>query len=789
MDLSNIPECMKNRDQWCLWRYKYIEGKKPKKPPYSALTGKQFNVVDEDMYTDFISCVTKFNEYDGYFNGIGFCLIESDPYFVIDYDDLNEREYFNKHINHINKIDSYIEYSPSKTGVHAIFYDNYNGYGIVNREDNIEIYTRARYITMTGDIYKDKSVIKQHKEATNYYLNKYKKEIETSNVTENFIDAFGRCNKPTKYSDKQVLKNIRESPKSSIIKMLWNGENKDNFGSQSEMDQTFMNILVTFSPNYDQCARIFRMSKIGQRNKAKRDDYLKRTFVRACDQFLLQTHEVKLIGEEYEIEATPVFFSQAEYESINGLELTNDNGPHSKCPSGMFSKLCNFLHDRGVNDYKSATIVSAMSILSGVFGKSYSIGGTALNEYFLFSALTATCKNRVNSAPSDFKSYLEGENIPCPNFIPAKGFTNNKSVYNKLKETPCILWNYDDGANIVDMLNDPRDACNRSLRDFLLTGYSSSGKNDVILGNSYADEEKNVENIKAPSISAVFNMTVERLWDNLDTRSFEDGLMNRFLIVEDYKPFDGKKADEQYQIIDENGEIINKEKLESKVKIMPKLLKNVLANMIGNIEHIYENGPIEICLTREAAKIKDDYADHINGFRTDQVMKGENGFFLSAVHGRSILHVMKISGLVAILDRPSMPVITKEIILWAINYVTRSNQITIKKHSEGKLDETSDDWNECQVIENIINEYRSLSEEKLQSLRINPLYKEHNLIPHTYIYNKIRWNKHFKKDKRGVSMALSSVINILKDNGTIKELDKNLGLSQFSVTAKLYIYS
>ncbi len=162
MDFDKIPDEMRGYPQWVMWRYEDKESAKPTKVPYCAITGKLASVTDLNTWCSFAQCQSAMKS--GWYDGIGFVLTENDPYAFIDLDDTKgDQTALDRQIKVFNEFDSYAERSPSGLGLHIIVK------GAIpsgRRRSFIEVYSSLRYMTMTGDIYRN-SPIKGYDEALN----------------------------------------------------------------------------------------------------------------------------------------------------------------------------------------------------------------------------------------------------------------------------------------------------------------------------------------------------------------------------------------------------------------------------------------------------------------------------------------------------------------------------------------------------------------------------------------------------------------------------------------------
>ena len=155
MQLSGMPESLRQRKQWLLWRFEQYEGdKKPRKVPVYASGrkrhGQQGSEEDLAELVTFNVAVSRLAG-GGRFDGIGFAFLPGDGLIGIDVDgavDPDTGEVSPLCMDVIAKCASYTELSPSGRGIHVIvegqcetFKDNAIG---------LEVFCGRQYFTCTG---------------------------------------------------------------------------------------------------------------------------------------------------------------------------------------------------------------------------------------------------------------------------------------------------------------------------------------------------------------------------------------------------------------------------------------------------------------------------------------------------------------------------------------------------------------------------------------------------------------------------------------------------------------
>ena len=143
---ENIPEELKARPQWVVWK---AVGEKPDKVPYSARTGRRASSTDLLTWATFEEAL-KVCE-NGEYAGVGFVFSTGDPYTGIDLDgcvDKQTSEIALWALEIIRYFDSYTELSATGTGLHIIVCGDVPN----RRKGDLEVYSSKRFFTMTGHV-------------------------------------------------------------------------------------------------------------------------------------------------------------------------------------------------------------------------------------------------------------------------------------------------------------------------------------------------------------------------------------------------------------------------------------------------------------------------------------------------------------------------------------------------------------------------------------------------------------------------------------------------------------
>jgi len=207
--------------------------------------------------------------------GLGFVLCEADHYTCIDLDDATDPKH-NLAADEVNEVqatqaaiiqhfNSYTEFSPSGKGFH-IWVKGTIPRGIKLPQHIIgETYSSARYMTVTGKVYRDLPIAERQEMLTAFYGDLQSNQLNHAP----HVDS-----QQEKDSDDDVIHQASNAANGQLFKTLWAGAWKGAYPSQSEADLSLCNIIAFYTDNQEQVIRIFRASALGKRDKAKRNDYV-----------------------------------------------------------------------------------------------------------------------------------------------------------------------------------------------------------------------------------------------------------------------------------------------------------------------------------------------------------------------------------------------------------------------------------------------------------------------------------------------------------------------------------
>jgi putative DNA primase/helicase len=147
-DLENIPEDLRRRPQWLVWKLEKRDSNLTKVPYIAGGVGRASS-TDSETWRTFEEAVRTLQT--GRYDGVGFVFSSGDPYAGVDLDncrnpDTGELEEWADDI--IGDLNGYAEASPSGKGVHIIV----RGKAPNKKRGKVEAYSSARFFAMTGEV-------------------------------------------------------------------------------------------------------------------------------------------------------------------------------------------------------------------------------------------------------------------------------------------------------------------------------------------------------------------------------------------------------------------------------------------------------------------------------------------------------------------------------------------------------------------------------------------------------------------------------------------------------------
>ena len=335
---ENIPQFFKDAQNWVCWRFLEVNGRRTK-PPTDA-QGRKVSVTDPKNFMSFGDALAAYQGNDA-LDGIGFALTPDAGLCCIDLDHcFNEGRLLTQAWMVLRDLGpTYVERSPSGEGLHVWIKASLpNGMGGRRFKTpdgaEVEIYNHGRFLTMTGNRFEVAGYPHHPQvEAKQAEVEALISRLEAARQTpppaapsapqrpatsptvgqapppvdggqarplaggwQSVALDYG----PPTNDDLYILHRMMNHPdKGEKITRLWRGEATatDYHGDDSGADMALLNHLAFWTRgDARSMCRLFTASKMGERDKWRREDYARRTIARALEENAGQAASLQDLG-------------------------------------------------------------------------------------------------------------------------------------------------------------------------------------------------------------------------------------------------------------------------------------------------------------------------------------------------------------------------------------------------------------------------------------------------------------------------------------------------------------
>ena len=733
---EQIPDELRYVPKWCV--------ASPDKSPYTT-SGRRASVTNPADWSDWYSVALTAARW-GAGAGIGFVLSEDDDFTCIDLDvkDNTPPEQLDRFWRIVQAFNSYTERSRSGKGLH-IWVKGKVGTGC--RRDGVEVYSQQRFIICTGDVLPGFAKPVEHRQEL---LDLLVAEIRAAAQT-NRVEL---VEQDETISDEELWQKAANAANGDKFKALWAGDwQKLGYPSQSEADLALLSMLCFYTKSNEQVRRLFRMSGLGQREKAQRNNrYIDRTLamIRGRQQredaaaAAAQANAVQLVAQVAPQNLLPV-----------ATESTLD------WPPGMVGELAKWFFALAPRPVREVAIVAALGVVAGIYGRAYNISGSGLNLYIVLVARSAIGKEAMHSSISkllhimmnsgaiafsefvDFNDYASG-----PALVKAISNSRTGSFVNVAGE-----W----GRKLRKMSDDQADGPMSSLRTVMTNLYQKSSAGTIVGGIGYSDKEKNVASTNGVAYSMIGETTPDTFYESLTNTMMQDGFLSRFIIVE----YAGLRPE-----------------LNTATSVpIPNDLYNILLN---GAEIVFQCPPgrfYDVAMSREAQIMLDAFDKHC-----DQQINATDDESWRQMWNRAHLKALKVAGLLAVTDNPASPVVTKEHAEWALNLIHRNISIMRRKMANGDVGD-GDIVRERKMLATLAD---YLKHPIPEGYKLPDEMRKAGVVARKYLQIRLQRTNSFVNHRLGHTVALDNTIRSLVDSGYLVEIPKDKIPPEWNFTGKCY---
>ena len=655
---------------------------------------------------------------------VGFVLTNSDPYCVIDLDvkDNTPKEDLELHGRIISAFATYAERSASGKGTHIVLRGRVPTGA---RRGSVEIYSNERYIIFTGDVVKDLPI-----SDCNDLANVLYGEMQAGKTKQVDLVEFDE-----QLSDIEIYEMAVNAENGSKFYKLASGD-WSGYPSQSEADFALLAILGFYSKSNEQVRRMFRMSGLGKRDKATRnDDYLNRALSK------IRSHEpppvdldklalpsvTKTPAPEPAVTSVPTVIASAPVQVEEPVQSSYE------FPPGLVGDIAEYIYTSAVRPVREIALAGALALVAGICGRSYNVSGTGLNLYIILLAATGSGKEGAGRGIDNLLASVKSTVPASDMFIGPSAFASGQSLVRVLNDKPCFVSVLGEFGLLLQQMCDPRaNAALVMLKKVLLDIFAKSGNNQMLRSTVYADIEKNTKIIQAPNVTILGESTPDTFFGGLDSSHIAEGLIPRFSVIH----YTGKRPKRNRNANNPPNQI-----LVSKFTDLLNIALTTFAN----------NSCAHVQMTQAAMDILDEFDAHC-----DERINGSGSDIEHQLWNRAHLKALKLAGVIAVGCEPYAPVINERHAQWAIQFVRNDVNTMVAKFKKGDVG-TGESKQEAD-IRRAVEDYLTMSTSKRLDYGITKAMAEVNVIPFPYLRRRLRLLASFKADPRGPAKALDEAI-------------------------------
>ena len=270
----------------------------PSKEPINPHTGYNAKSTDASTWSDYQRAMNRAKTLEN--GGVGFMFGEpGKPSGIagIDLDDCFDGDdeghvFLTDYASEIVRLmDSYTEYSPSKTGLHILFklskslhdIDSSFNTGKKNTALKIEIYDSGRYFTVTGNVYGEYKPVEDRTEQARQVIAKYFTQQAPAKKQEAQSHSQGELFKPSESDSELWQKMFSNATNGHKIRRLYEGDITEYNNDDSSADIALCLHLAYYTNNDAwRIEQMMNQTVLGQRDKWKnRPDYRQMTIAKA----------------------------------------------------------------------------------------------------------------------------------------------------------------------------------------------------------------------------------------------------------------------------------------------------------------------------------------------------------------------------------------------------------------------------------------------------------------------------------------------------------------------------
>lgn len=773
--IDRLPEELRWARQWCITG---ITGPNDK-APYSVKAGQLYHasVTDPSQWLDFEEAVKWASSIPG--AGIGYVLHEQDPYSCIDLDVKDKdnepnpdkwttQEDLARYWRICKELDSYTEISRSGKGLH-IWVRGKIGAG--KKRQGVEIYSRERFIICTANILFDKEIADRQELLTKFVDDILQLERLNGEPVDPLEDQEATSD------DANILERASDASNADKFIALCNGDWVGlNYPSQSEADLALMSMFTFYSRSNEQCKRLFRMTKLGKREKAVKDDRYLDLTISQIRKRQASEEKIQSNGEQIARALVAKLNNQAPVEKIAlstspqppfaavtvasmAPKIENKEG-ELEWPPGFTGAIANFIYNSSPRPVKEVSIAAALGFIAGICGRTWFIPQSGLNIYIILVAKSAIGKEAINSGISLLVNKLTSSLPGASQFFDFSEYASGPALRKAVAMNPCFVnicgeW----GRRLSRLANDNGDGPMHTLRSALTDLYQKSSSSSIVGGISYSDKNNNIASVSGVSYSMIGESTPKTYYESITESMIEDGFLSRFTVIEyagDRPPHNDDHQNEPDSVLLDH-------------------LKSLVAHSIDLQSR--PSARILVQRTPEADKLIRTFDKEC-----DIVINSTEVEATRQMWNRASLKTQRIAALLAVADNPAQPWIKESHAVWALDLVQRNIDMMKIRIDTGDIG-TDDNSRELKVL-SVLRDYVKNGVSK--GYNVPKDMQIEGIIPRRVIQARLVRVGTFSSHKNGATAVIDATVKGLIDSGYLMECEKAKIYQIYGAVGKCY---
>lgn len=692
----------------------------------------------------------------------GFVFHASDPYSVIDLDTYKAKneQVKNLHAEIARHAETYSELSQSGLGVHIIG-RGFVAEGANNEANSLEVYSTGRFMICTG-----RAIEGQVKPVADIqelldYLYPLLKNSGTKGAV-NWRDL-GE-GEESDLTDAEVVERASNAENGDKFDRLCAGDLSDYGNDWSDADGALIQFLCFYTPDNNQVRRIFMMSKLAERDKAHRPDYIPRTIANmrakiANDAIPLVdstaiAERARLVAEQARAAATPVALpAPVDSTPSTPAPIIVPSRPQT-FPPGLVGEIAQYVLAASIRPVPEVALATAIAVTAGIVGRNYNISNTGLNQYLLLLAKTGTGKESVQSSVDRLFVEVQKTAPAADRFLGPAHFSSGPALVKQFQERPCFMSVLGEFGHRLKAMTHPRaNGAEKTLMAAMLDLYAKSGWGQMLRSSVYSDKEKNTSIVHAPALTMLGETEPDGFFANLDESTIASGFLPRFTVIE-YK-----------------GDRPRRNK--SAWTAPPAELVTKVADLCLTVLSMEQNAT---CTTVQVDAAALKLLDVFDEFADEQI-RGSNEV-TRQLWNRAHLKALRLSALIAVGVNPYQAMVTHTEAQWAIDLVKRDIATLLSRFEIGDVGE-GDSKLQADLVA-VIKKYLATAPDRFEA------YHQRGCIPLRHLQQATASRTAFKNHKLGSNRALKDTLSHLVETGMLVQVAKKQAEEWFKTSSSVY---